>query len=150
MKVCARDVHLVRIRERSFPTVTAEHKVYWILYVEMFLVRCLLLLLVTFFTMQPSLMIFSRKTWIYMLKHKDEVFDKFVEFKASVENLSGRKIKVLRTDNEGEYTSNEFKNFCKGEGIKREFTTTYTPKKNGVVKRKNRSIVEAAKAMIHD
>jgi len=41
---------------------------------------------------------YSRKTWIYMLKSKDEVFDKFVEFKASVENLSGRKIKVLRTE----------------------------------------------------
>ena len=70
---------------------------------------------------------YSRKTWIYMLKSKNEVFDKFVEFKASIENLSGRNIKVLRMDNGGEYTSNEFKNFCKGEGIKRELTTPYTP-----------------------
>ena len=52
---------------------------------------------------------YYRKTWIYMLKHKDGVFDKFIEFKALVENLSGRKIKVLRMDNGGEYTSNEFK-----------------------------------------
>jgi len=93
---------------------------------------------------------YSRKTWIYLLKTKDEVFDKFVEFKASVENLTGRKIKVPRTDNGGEYTSNEFKDFCKGEGIKRELTTPYTPQQNGIAKRKNRSIVEAAKAMIHD
>ena len=93
---------------------------------------------------------YSRKTWIYMLKSKDEVFNKFVEFKASVENLSGKKIKVLRTDNRGEYTSNEFKDFCKVEGIKRELTTPYTPQQNGVAERKNRSIVEAAKAMIHD
>ena len=41
----------------------------------------------------------SRKTWIYLLNSKDEVFDKFIEFKASVEDLSGRKIKTLRTDN---------------------------------------------------
>ena len=42
---------------------------------------------------------FSQKTWIYFLKSKDEVFSKFKEFKALVENLSGRKIKVLRLDN---------------------------------------------------
>jgi transposase InsO family protein len=93
---------------------------------------------------------FSRKTWIYFLKAKDEVFNKFQEFKALVENLSGRKIKVLRSDNGGEYTSNEFKDFCREAGIKRELTTPYNPQQNGVAERKNRSIVEAAKAMIHD
>jgi hypothetical protein len=56
---------------------------------------------------------FSLKTWIYFLKEKDEVFNKFQEFKALVENLSGRKIKFLRLDNGGEYTSNEFKYFCR-------------------------------------
>ena len=61
-----------------------------------------------------------------MFKSKDELFDKFVEFKASVENLSGRKIKILRTDNGGEYTSNAIKDFCRAEGIKRELTTPYT------------------------
>jgi hypothetical protein len=47
---------------------------------------------------------YSRKTWIYFLKAKNEVFGKFQEFKALVENLSGRKIKILRSDNGGEYT----------------------------------------------
>jgi hypothetical protein len=47
---------------------------------------------------------FSHKTWIYFLKAKDEVFNKFQEFKALVENLFGRKIKVLRSYNGGEYT----------------------------------------------
>jgi hypothetical protein len=45
---------------------------------------------------------YSRKTWIYFLKTKDEVFDKFQEFKALVENQTGRKIQVLRSNNEGE------------------------------------------------
>jgi transposase InsO family protein len=94
---------------------------------------------------------YSRKTWIYFLKAKDEVFNKFQEFQALVENLSERKIKVLRFDNGGEYTSKEFKEFCREAGIKRELTTPYNhPQQNGVTERKDRSIVEVAKAMIHD
>jgi transposase InsO family protein len=56
---------------------------------------------------------FSCKTWIYFLKENNEVFIKFQVFKALVENISGIKIKVLRSDNGGEYTSNEFKDFCR-------------------------------------
>lgn len=56
---------------------------------------------------------FSRKTWIYLLKTKDEVFDKFQEFKAEVENLTGKKVKILRSDNGGEYTSKELVAFGK-------------------------------------
>jgi transposase InsO family protein len=70
---------------------------------------------------------FSRKTWIYFLKTKDEVFRRFQEFKSLVENQIGKKIKVLRLDNGGEYTSNEFKDFCKEEGIKRELIVSYNP-----------------------
>jgi len=54
---------------------------------------------------------FSRKTWIYFLKGKEEVFSKFKEFKTQVENLTNRKIKVLRSNNGGEYTSKDFNNF---------------------------------------
>jgi transposase InsO family protein len=93
---------------------------------------------------------YSRKTWIYFLKTKDEVFIKFKEFKALIENLSERKIKILRSDNGGEYTSKEFVNFCKDVGIKRELTTPYNPQQNGVAERKNRTILEAVKTMIHD
>jgi hypothetical protein len=46
---------------------------------------------------------FSRKTWIYFLRKKSEVFEKFKEFKALVENQTDKKIKVLRTDNGGEF-----------------------------------------------
>ena len=60
---------------------------------------------------------YSRKTWIYFLKSKDEVFSEFKEFKALIENLYVRKIKILRSDNGGEYTSKEFVNFCKDVGI---------------------------------
>jgi hypothetical protein len=93
---------------------------------------------------------YSRKTWIYLLKTKDEVFSKFKKFKALIENLSEKKIKILKSDNGGEYTSKEFVIFCKDVGIKRELTTPYNPQQNGVVERKNRTILEAVKTMIHD
>jgi hypothetical protein len=67
-----------------------------------------------------------------------------------IENLFKRKIKILRSDNGGEYTSKEFVNFCTNVGIKRELTTPYNPQQNGVAERKNRTILEAVKTMIHD
>jgi hypothetical protein len=92
----------------------------------------------------------SRKTWIYFLKTKDGVLVRFQEFKSQIENLTGRKIKVLISDNGGEYTSRDFNDFCIEVGIKREYVVPYKPQQNGVVERKNISIVEATKAMIHD
>ena len=59
-------------------------------------------------------------------------------------------IKILRSDNGGEYTSTEFNDFCKEAGIKRELRVPYNLEQNGVAERKNRTVVEAAKAMIHD
>ena len=93
---------------------------------------------------------FSRKTRIYFLKKKDEEFKWFYTFKALVENQTEKKIKVLRTDNGTKYESNEFNDFCREAGIKRETTTVYTPEKNGVVEIQNRTIVEAARAMLCD
>jgi hypothetical protein len=93
---------------------------------------------------------YSRKTWIYFLKTKGEVFKRFQEFKALVENQMGKNIRCLRSDNGGEYTSNDFDDYCVREGIRREMTVAYNPQQNGVAERKNRSIVGAARAMIHD
>ena len=61
-----------------------------------------------------------------------------------------KKIKIFRSDNGGESTSNEFKELCKYSGIKRELTTPYNPQQNRVAERKNRTIMEAARAMLHD
>ena len=76
----------------------------------------------------------SIKNWIYFLKTKDEVFDRFQEFKALVENMTGKKIKVLRSDNGGEYTDKDFTYFYAKEGIKREWTTPYNMEHNGRTK----------------
>jgi transposase InsO family protein len=74
----------------------------------------------------------SQKTWIYFLKTKDGVLARFQEFRSQVENLTGRRIKVLRSDNGGEYTSRDFSDFCIEAGIKREYVVPYNPQQNGV------------------
>lgn len=84
------------------------------------------------------------------MKKKDEVFGWFHSFKALVENHTGKKIKTFRIDNGTKYESNEFNDFCKESGIKRELIVPYNPQQNGVVKRKNCTIMEATRAMIHD
>ena len=86
---------------------------------------------------------FSRKTWICFLRSKksEEVLLRFQEFKALVENQTGKKIKVLRSDNGDEYTSHAFDEFYRHEGIKRQLTVPCTPQQNGVDERKNCSIV---------
>ena len=65
------------------------------------------------------------------------MFKWFHSFKALVENQTGKKIKILRTDNGTEYESNEFNDYCREVGIKRETTTAYTSEQNGVAERKN-------------
>jgi len=78
------------------------------------------------------------------------VLSKFKEFKALLENQSEKRIKTLRSDNGGEFTSSEFNDLCKKAGIKRELSTPYNPQQKGVAERKNRTIMEAVKAMLHD
>ena len=75
---------------------------------------------------------FSRNTSLYFLKKKSEVFSKFKEYKALVENQTGKKINVLRTDNGGEFCEKEFEKFCRECSIARQKTTPYTPQQNGV------------------
>lgn len=71
---------------------------------------------------------YSRKTWIYFLKTKDEVFEMFWNIKTQVENATERRIKskTLRSDNGGEYIFEELIAFCKDAGIKREMIVLYT------------------------
>jgi hypothetical protein len=93
---------------------------------------------------------YSRKTWLYLLKTKYEVFSKLKEFKAEIENLTNKNINNLRTDNGGEYTSKEFVTFCKSAGIRREIIVPHNPQQNGVAERKNRSIKETVKELLND
>ncbi|KAI5348776.1 hypothetical protein L3X38_001663 [Prunus dulcis] len=87
----------------------------------------------------------TRMSWVYLLRNKYEAFNCFKKFKSITELQSGHKVKCLRSDRGGEFLSYEFIKFCEDHGIQRQLTMAYTPQQNGVVERKNRTVVEMAK-----
>ena len=66
-----------------------------------------------------------------------------------MENQSGCRIQTLRFDNGKEYTSGRFQQFCDESEIEHLLTTPYTPQQNGVSERKNKSIIEMTRCMLH-
>ena len=84
------------------------------------------------------------------MQKKSETYSKLCEFKALVEKGLGKKVKALRINNDGEYISGEFKDFCKAEGIRREIISPHNPQQNGVAELKNRTIMGAARVMLYD
>lgn len=91
---------------------------------------------------------FSRYVKVYFMKSRSEVFDIFCEYKALVENQTGQKIKVLRSDNAKEYKSGAFEKFLRQNGIRHQTSTEYCPQQNGVSERMNRTLQEMARCMI--
>ncbi len=92
----------------------------------------------------------TRKVWVYLMKHKGEVFQHFLNFKTMVEKENGVNIKCLRSDGGGEYFTNEFNEYLKEHGIRRKYSCSYFPQQNGVVERKNKHIAEIARAMFNE
>ncbi|MCO5552668.1 hypothetical protein L7F22_006184 [Adiantum nelumboides] len=90
----------------------------------------------------------ARYTWVSFLKLKSEAFGSIRDWKAMVEKEKDLKVKSIRSDRGGEFLSENFARWCKSEGIRRQLTTPYTPSQNGVVERKNRTIMEMARAML--
>jgi transposase InsO family protein len=80
---------------------------------------------------------YTRMTTVFFLKNKSEAFENFKIYKEMVENEMDSKIKCLRSDNGGEFTSNEFMKYRNNHGIKRKLFVSRTPQHNGVVERKN-------------
>ncbi|CAA7028677.1 unnamed protein product [Microthlaspi erraticum] len=75
---------------------------------------------------------YSKKVWVYFLRQKSDVFDKFKIWKAEVENQTGRKVKYMRLGNGIEYTDGKFVKFCEEHGIQRHYTLRKTPQQNGL------------------
>ena len=89
----------------------------------------------------------SRKTWVYVLKTKDQVLNVFKRFVALVERETGQKLKCLRTDNGGEYIG-PFDAYCKEKGIRHQFTPPKTPQLNGVAERMNKTLMERVRCLL--
>jgi hypothetical protein len=80
---------------------------------------------------------YSRMTWVYLLRHKDEVFKCFQSFFAYVETQFKVKIQLIRTDNGTEYVNKTFGSFLSEKGILHQTSCPDTPPQNGVAERKN-------------
>lgn len=93
---------------------------------------------------------FTRATWVYLLKSKDEVFNCFLAFFKVLQNQFGVKIKTIRSDNGTEFVNSHMKNFCITEGILHQTTCAYTPQQNGVVERKHRHILNVARSLVFE
>jgi transposase InsO family protein len=91
---------------------------------------------------------YSRYGYVYLISHKSEAFDCFLKFKAEVENQLEKKIKILRSDRGGEYTSETFKSYGTNVGIIRQYTMAYTPQQNGVAERRNRTLLDMVRSMM--
>jgi len=91
---------------------------------------------------------YSRRCWVYTMKHKGEVLKLFVEWKKNLEKSTGRKIKVLRSDNGGEYKSDSFLKICHDEGINRHFTVREIPQQKGIAERMNIILLEKVCCML--
>jgi len=92
----------------------------------------------------------SRYTIVGLMKNKNEVLEKFKEYKTLVEKHTGCYVKTLRSDNGGEYVNEAFNKFCKQEGILRQFSIPYTPEQNGVAERANRTLLEKTRALLKE
>ncbi|GJS47878.1 retrovirus-related pol polyprotein from transposon RE1 [Tanacetum coccineum] len=88
---------------------------------------------------------YTRMCWVYFLSSKASVFSIFKTFKKLVEVQSGGTLRILRNDNGGEYTSNEFEDLLRQQGVIHQVTVPYSPQQNRVSKRKNIMVMEMAR-----
>lgn len=90
----------------------------------------------------------TRMTWVYFLKHKSEVFDKFILFLNLVKTQFQTTIKILRSDNGGEFVNHVMSDFFVLSGLIHQTSCAYTPEQNGVAERKNRIILEITRSVM--
>ncbi|KAJ9544584.1 LOW QUALITY PROTEIN: hypothetical protein OSB04_024291 [Centaurea solstitialis] len=91
---------------------------------------------------------FSRFTWLEFLRAKSDAADRIIAFIKRIQVLLGRRVKKLRSDNGTEFRNAKLQSFLEDVGISHNFSAVRTPQQNGVVERKNRTLVEAARCMM--
>ena len=93
---------------------------------------------------------FTRFTWVYFLRTKDETSGLLKSFLTRIENQADLKVKVIRSDNGTEFKNSDLNSFCEEKGIERQYSAPRTPQQNGVAERRNRTLIEAARSMLAD
>ncbi|GJY14626.1 putative ribonuclease H-like domain-containing protein [Tanacetum coccineum] len=93
---------------------------------------------------------FSRFSWVFFLATKDETSGILKTFITSIENQINHKVKIIRCDNGTEFKNNDMNQLCGMKGINREFSLAITLQQNRVAKRKNMTLIEAARIMLAD
>ncbi|GJW36001.1 putative ribonuclease H-like domain-containing protein [Tanacetum coccineum] len=93
---------------------------------------------------------FSRFSWVFFLRTKDETSGILKDFIRQIENQLNQKVKTIRCDNGTKFKNRDIIEFCGSKGIKREYNNARTPQQNGVAERKNRTLIEAARTMLAD
>ncbi|GJU36534.1 putative ribonuclease H-like domain-containing protein [Tanacetum coccineum] len=93
---------------------------------------------------------FSRFSWVFFLRTKDETSAILKDFIRQIENQLNQKVKTIRSDNGTEFKNKDVIEFCGSKGIKREYSNARTLQQNGVAERKNRTLIEAARTMLAD
>ncbi|GJW64054.1 retrotransposon protein, putative, ty1-copia subclass [Tanacetum coccineum] len=91
---------------------------------------------------------YSHYSYLYLLKHKHEVFETFKVFQREVQNQLGKTIKALRSDRGREYMSQEFLNYLKEHGIVSQHTPQYEPQHNGMFESRNRTFLDMVRSMM--
>ncbi|HEV7738391.1 MAG TPA: DDE-type integrase/transposase/recombinase, partial [Chlamydiales bacterium] len=92
---------------------------------------------------------YTRFLWVPFLLKKDEAFSHYRNFVNMVSTNFEHKIKGIRSDRGGEFLSKDFKQFLLNQGTTHQLTAPDTPQQNGMAERANRTVVQAAKAMLH-
>jgi transposase InsO family protein len=90
----------------------------------------------------------SRYMWVVVLGSKGEAANAIKRTQAAVEAECGRKLRVLHTDNGGEFTAAEFTSYCTDEGVQRHYSAPYSPQQNNVIERCNQMVVGMAWALL--
>ncbi|KAI3757912.1 hypothetical protein L6452_05456 [Arctium lappa] len=93
---------------------------------------------------------YSRFTWVYFLRTKDETSGLIKSFILRIENQTNQKVKVIRSDNGTEFKNHDLNTFCEEKGIERQYSAPRTPQQNGVAERRNRTLIEAVRSLLAD
>jgi transposase InsO family protein len=93
---------------------------------------------------------YSRFTWVFFLQEKSQTQDTLKGFLRRAQNEFGLRIKKIRSDNGTEFKNSQNEGFLEDEGIKHEFSSPYTPQQNGVVERKNQTLLDMARTMLDE